>query len=61
MNCTLLRDTFALASSNFSLCAVEHSRPIKLCEKCVIHYIGVLESYKNITQVILNCLFFFYD
>nr|XP_023017999.1 osteopetrosis-associated transmembrane protein 1 [Leptinotarsa decemlineata] len=47
--CTILRNNFANASSQFTLCAVHNSRPITFCEQCVDPYRDVLAAYKNMT------------
>lgn len=57
VNCTALKQMFAEANSEFSLCAIESSRPIKLCEVCVYSYVNVVNSYKNMSQVIKVTLF----
>lgn len=56
-NCTILRDYFAESASNFTSCAINSSRPIKLCENCVNSYLNVVNSYKNMSQVVY-CLFY---
>ncbi|KAG5897511.1 hypothetical protein JTB14_030009 [Gonioctena quinquepunctata] len=47
--CTILRDNFANASAQFTLCAVYNSRPITFCENCVNPYRDVLAAYKNMS------------
>lgn len=46
-----VRDAFANASSAFSSCSVEHSRPVTFCQACVTQYIDVLHSYRNMSEV----------
>lgn len=52
-DCINLRDVFGNASAEFTLCAVENSRPIKICQNCVNYYIDVVRSYKNMSEVSL--------
>lgn len=51
--CKESKDKFANSSAQFILCALENSRPIKLCKNCVDSYINVVESYNNMANVIL--------
>lgn len=52
--CMQVRDAFANASSAFSSCSVEHSRPVTFCQACVTQYIDVLHSYRNMSEVTSN-------
>ncbi|XP_037874832.1 osteopetrosis-associated transmembrane protein 1 isoform X1 [Bombyx mori] len=52
--CTKLLDEFADSASNFTKCSIKHARPIRLCEKCIDHYVKFRESYKNLLQTNLN-------
>ncbi|KAF7281440.1 hypothetical protein GWI33_004766 [Rhynchophorus ferrugineus] len=53
-NCTSLKTIFADSSSEFIKCSVNYSRPIKFCEKCVTPYINFLESYDNMSKLLVN-------
>ncbi|KAJ1528612.1 hypothetical protein ONE63_007011 [Megalurothrips usitatus] len=50
-NCTVLLESYADASASFTFCAVNHARPIRICEKCVTLYHDVYEAHYNIVQV----------
>ncbi|CAH1997444.1 unnamed protein product [Acanthoscelides obtectus] len=49
-NCTDLRQKFANASARFTVCSIDHSRPITFCESCVQSYLDVVESYQNMSK-----------
>nr|XP_022903279.1 uncharacterized protein LOC111415691 [Onthophagus taurus] len=49
-NCTILRENFGISVSQFTLCAISNSHPIKLCESCIDQYINVGESYTNLSK-----------
>lgn len=49
--CIILRDIFGNASAKFTLCAVENSRPLKVCQNCIDSYKNVVESYGNMSKV----------
>ncbi|CAH1117921.1 unnamed protein product [Phaedon cochleariae] len=53
-NCTEIRNNFAIANANFTYCAIQHSRPITLCENCVDIYSNVVESYANMSKDVIN-------
>lgn len=49
--CVNLRDIFGNATAEFTLCAVQNSRPLKICQNCVKYYINVVETYENMSKV----------
>uniref|UniRef100_A0A1B6D2T6 Osteopetrosis-associated transmembrane protein 1 n=1 Tax=Clastoptera arizonana TaxID=38151 RepID=A0A1B6D2T6_9HEMI len=49
--CQFLLHTFAQFTSNFTFCAIEYARPIKLCTKCVEVYSSVLEVHQDILKL----------
>ncbi|XP_057653096.1 osteopetrosis-associated transmembrane protein 1 [Diorhabda carinulata] len=53
-SCTPLKEKFANSSAQFNLCAIRHSRPIRMCEKCHNEYLDVQNSYKNLSEVFDN-------
>lgn len=50
-DCLSLRDVFGNASAEFNYCAVQSSKPIKICQKCINNYINLVNSYKNMSKV----------
>ncbi|CAH0407832.1 unnamed protein product [Chilo suppressalis] len=60
--CSALLDVFAETVSNFTLCSIKYARPIRLCEKCVKHYVEFQTNYLKLENTIVNntsCLSFF--
>lgn len=53
-SCTPLKERFANSSAQFTLCAIRHSRPIRMCETCRSEYLDVQNSYKNLSEVFDN-------
>lgn len=50
-SCSKLLENFAYYTSNFTFCAINHSRPILLCETCINHYLNVLEEHDKILNL----------
>lgn len=50
-DCLNLRNAFGNSSAEFNFCAVESSKPIKICQKCIHNYINLVNSYGNMSKV----------
>lgn len=46
--CSDILDTFAQYASDFTLCSIQNARPIRLCEKCVHHYVNFHDKYQEL-------------
>uniref|UniRef100_A0A6P7GW24 Osteopetrosis-associated transmembrane protein 1 n=1 Tax=Diabrotica virgifera virgifera TaxID=50390 RepID=A0A6P7GW24_DIAVI len=53
-NCTIPKEKFANATAEFTICAINNSRPITLCEKCLSFFLTLEESYINMSKVMNN-------
>ncbi|CAG9859158.1 unnamed protein product [Phyllotreta striolata] len=53
-DCGTLRKIFANASAQFTSCTIDNSRPITVCEICKDNYVDILDSYKNMSQALVN-------
>lgn len=50
--CTKLLEDYAGMTANFTKCFIEHARPITVCQNCIEDYMSVLNSYKQIMNLI---------
>lgn len=39
---------------NFTKCSIKHARPIRLCEKCIDHYVNFIANYEKLTTTEVN-------
>lgn len=53
-NCTGILESFAESSSNFTLCSLKYAQPVRLCEKCINHYIAFKEKYDDLVHTVIN-------
>lgn len=52
--CSDIVDSFAEYASNFTLCSIQHARPIRLCEKCVDQYVRFHNKYMELATTTIN-------
>jgi Osteopetrosis-associated transmembrane protein 1 precursor. len=46
-----LLDSFARATANYTMCTIQHARPISVCEACIDSYLKVLKRYNQILKL----------
>ncbi|KAG6439274.1 hypothetical protein O3G_MSEX000635, partial [Manduca sexta] len=49
-DCMPLLNKFADASANFTKCSIKHARPVRLCEKCIDHYVSFRDKYQALLK-----------
>ncbi|KAI5731735.1 osteopetrosis-associated transmembrane protein 1 [Diaphorina citri] len=49
--CQELLDSFARATANYTMCTIQHARPISVCEACIDSYLKVLKRYNQILKL----------
>lgn len=54
--CAILKNTFGGAVSNFTLCSITNSHPIKLCQECIHEYLDMIDSHNALLLVIYKVL-----
>lgn len=52
--CELALEKFAQSSSNYTLCTIRNSQPIRACELCVDSYMDVKAAHENILTSEIN-------
>uniref|UniRef100_A0A8D8XE17 Osteopetrosis-associated transmembrane protein 1 n=1 Tax=Cacopsylla melanoneura TaxID=428564 RepID=A0A8D8XE17_9HEMI len=50
-DCDELLNSFAHATANYTLCTINHARPIHVCESCIDSYLEVLQTYNQIMKL----------
>ncbi|KAL1454824.1 hypothetical protein WDU94_008958, partial [Cyamophila willieti] len=49
--CDEFLNSFAHATANYTLCTINHARPIHVCESCIDSYLEVLQTYNQIMKL----------
>ncbi|KAJ8731941.1 hypothetical protein PYW08_014671 [Mythimna loreyi] len=52
--CSSILNDFADYASNFTKCTILHARPIRICEKCVQHYLSFHNKYQELLTTVVN-------
>lgn len=50
-DCQELLNSFARATANYTMCTIQHARPITVCEGCVDSYLEVRKRYNQILKL----------
>ncbi|XP_072940340.1 osteopetrosis-associated transmembrane protein 1 [Epargyreus clarus] len=52
--CDKLLDDFAKSASGLTLCSINNSRPITLCERCIDEYVAFSAKYQELKTTVVN-------
>lgn len=52
--CSKILDDFADYAANFTKCSILHARPIRICERCIEHYLSFHKKYQDLLTTVVN-------
>ncbi|XP_014365557.2 osteopetrosis-associated transmembrane protein 1 [Papilio machaon] len=52
--CYKILESFSQSASNLTMCSILNARPVRLCEKCVDHYVCFRNKYQELLKTVVN-------